>query len=77
MSPLRAAAGMFYLHQSLKSRHPSINLIVLSLGMRAWRNFGTELYHMVEYFGYVFVPGVFVELARDHDHEPVWHANQL
>ena len=47
-SPLLAAAGMFYLHQFLKLGHPSIDLIVLLLGMRARRNFGTELYHVIK-----------------------------
>ena len=76
-SPFLAAAGMFYLHQSLKLWHPRINFIMLFWGMWAWRDFGTEFYYMIEHSGYVFISAVFMQLARDHDHEPVWHANQL
>lgn len=76
-SPNLAAAGTFYLHQSLKSWDPGINLIVLLLGVRAWRDFGTEFYHMIKFFGYVLIPVKRVQLARDHDHEPMRHTNQL
>jgi hypothetical protein len=75
-SPLLAAAGTFYLHQSLKLGYPGINLIVLLLSMRAWRDCRTEFYHMIKRFGYVFIPIKFLQLTRDHDHESVRHASQ-
>ena len=46
---------------------------MLLLGMRAWRDFGTELYHTIKLIGYVLIPVERVQLARDHDHEPVLH----
>jgi hypothetical protein len=55
-SPRLAAAGMFYLHQSLKPWHPGSNFFMLRLGMWTWRDFGAEFYHMIERIGYVFIP---------------------
>jgi len=76
-SPFLAAAGTFYLHQSLKLWHPTIDFIVLRLGMRAWWNLWSKFNHMIESIRYVFIPSEFLQLTRDHDHESVWHTNQL
>ena len=76
-SPSLAAAGMLYLHQSFKSWHPGIYFFVLSPGMWTWWDFRTEFDHVIEYRRYVFISIIFLQLARDHDHEPVWHASQL
>ena len=75
-SPRLAAAGMFYLHQSVKLELPRINFFVFSPSMRARRNFGTELYHVIKLCGYVLVTVKFVQHTRDHDHETMWHASQ-
>jgi len=76
-SPCLAAAGTFYLHQSVKLGHPGIDLVVLLLGVRAWRDFRTEFYHMIKRCRNVFISGEFLQLTRDHDHESVRHAIQL
>ena len=55
-SPCLAAAGTLYLHQSIELWHPSIDLSMLFLSMRAWRDFGTEFYHTIKFCGYVFIP---------------------
>jgi hypothetical protein len=75
-SPLLAAAGMFYLHQSVKLELPRINFFVISPSVRARRNFGTELYHVIKLCRYVLVVVKFVQHTRDHDHETMWHASQ-
>ena len=54
-SPCLAAAGTFYLHQSLKPWLPSINLSMLLCCMRRRRHIWQELDHVIKVLGYVLI----------------------